>query len=497
MRFLCLAGLIYLLLARLTYGQGVSPATVPAGEAPVTVVAPDDPVITVNDFCGEPAPPPGNGCKTVITRAQFEKLCEALQPGMSLSLRLNVANAYARNLRMAAAAEKLGLDKTPAFEEEMRHAFRQRIQRLCLPRIQQRRINRNIKHRAAARRHLRNKAQSRPAGFVCEIRSHPQPREKRRRTQIKSRLPKPLRQSLPLEVNGHEGQSRRNRNARRLQLLALPGLRRGMIHFKHPQPGMRIAISKRVESRAENHVLPHAPRDGASQLVLGIAAARRHERPKRPRKSMGLFRIRSQLFGRFRPNNPQRQRIVEHPGMVQQLMCSPANRHSPRRSAEFALLHGSAPGPLLSPRPRRRALLTRTNFAQKPPRINPEVMIIVPLEADRVFAHGFGGNWLGSRFEHRQGPARQFRWLARLPSSLFALFVAHGARARIAEIDEPVMRNMAVSPFDIHTRAGRKVHLNRLGVGSRTRRLKRGLHRSSIAQDEAPRIVPKALNPVE
>jgi hypothetical protein len=122
MRFLCLAGLIYLLLARLTYGQGVSPATVPAGEAPVTVVAPDDPVITVNDFCGEPAPPPGNGCKTVITRAQFEKLCEALQPGMSLSLRLNVANAYARNLRMAAAAEKLGLDKTPAFEEEMRYA---------------------------------------------------------------------------------------------------------------------------------------------------------------------------------------------------------------------------------------------------------------------------------------------------------------------------------------------------------------------------------------
>ncbi len=58
----------------------------------------------------------------MITRAQFEKLAEALQPGMSLSLKLNVANAYARNLRMAAAAEKRGLDKTPAFEEEMRYA---------------------------------------------------------------------------------------------------------------------------------------------------------------------------------------------------------------------------------------------------------------------------------------------------------------------------------------------------------------------------------------
>jgi len=41
---------------------------------------------------------------------------------MSLSLRLNVANAYARNLRMSVAAEKRGLDKAPAFEQEMRYA---------------------------------------------------------------------------------------------------------------------------------------------------------------------------------------------------------------------------------------------------------------------------------------------------------------------------------------------------------------------------------------
>jgi hypothetical protein len=79
-------------------------------------------VITVNGFCSDPAAQPGTACKTVITRAQFEKLADALQPGMSLSLRLKVANAYARNLRMSAAAEKRGLDKTPAFEEEMRYA---------------------------------------------------------------------------------------------------------------------------------------------------------------------------------------------------------------------------------------------------------------------------------------------------------------------------------------------------------------------------------------
>ena len=122
MRFPCFVGLVSLLLAGLSNGQGGPSTTVPAGgEVPAVAVGPDDAVITVNDFCTNPAQA-GAACKTVITRAQFEKLCEALQPGMSLSLRLNVANAYARNLRMAAAAEKRGLDKTPAFEEEMRYA---------------------------------------------------------------------------------------------------------------------------------------------------------------------------------------------------------------------------------------------------------------------------------------------------------------------------------------------------------------------------------------
>jgi PPIC-type PPIASE domain len=113
---------VCLLLASLAYGQAASPATpLAAGDVPEIKVGPDDAVITVNGFCAGPGQS-GVACKTVITRAQFEKLTEALQPGMSLSLRLNVANAYARNLRMAAAAEKRGLDKRPAFEEEMRYA---------------------------------------------------------------------------------------------------------------------------------------------------------------------------------------------------------------------------------------------------------------------------------------------------------------------------------------------------------------------------------------
>src|ERR1700722_7329775 len=117
--------LVCLMAAGCAYGQAAPPATSPARTSHTAEleikVAPDDPVITMNGFCADVVPP-GNACQTVITRAQFEKLTEALQPGMSLSLRLNVANAYSRNLKMSAAAEKRGLDKTPAFAEEMRYA---------------------------------------------------------------------------------------------------------------------------------------------------------------------------------------------------------------------------------------------------------------------------------------------------------------------------------------------------------------------------------------
>jgi parvulin-like peptidyl-prolyl isomerase len=122
--FLCL-------LASLAWGQVAQPAlppnantpkNIPATDKPSEVqVGPDEPVITLDGFCAESSPH-DRPCKTVITRAQFEKLTDALQPGMSLELRLKVANAYARMIKMAAAAEKRGLDKTPAFEEEMRYA---------------------------------------------------------------------------------------------------------------------------------------------------------------------------------------------------------------------------------------------------------------------------------------------------------------------------------------------------------------------------------------
>jgi PPIC-type PPIASE domain len=120
MRFSALTGL---LLGGLICQQLSHAATAPAASqgAPGLAMGPDDPVITLDGLCADSTSPSGI-CRTVITRAQFDKLVEALQPGMPLPLRLKVANAYARNLRMSAVAQQRGLDKTAAFAEELRFA---------------------------------------------------------------------------------------------------------------------------------------------------------------------------------------------------------------------------------------------------------------------------------------------------------------------------------------------------------------------------------------
>ena len=126
---------VCLLLAGLACGQTTpapSPGT-PAPKAektapeapPAKTVAPDDPVLTVKGVCVDPGKQ-GNDCKTVVTRAQFEKLSEARQPNMPAAFRRNLASQYAVILQMSSAAEKRGLDKQPRFDELM-HLMRMQI----------------------------------------------------------------------------------------------------------------------------------------------------------------------------------------------------------------------------------------------------------------------------------------------------------------------------------------------------------------------------------
>jgi len=59
-------------------------------------------------------------CKTVITKAQFEKLANGLTPNMTPQVKKQLAGVLPRVVAMSNAAEKKGLDKTPAFKETMK-----------------------------------------------------------------------------------------------------------------------------------------------------------------------------------------------------------------------------------------------------------------------------------------------------------------------------------------------------------------------------------------
>jgi len=82
-------------------------------------VSPDMAVITIKGLCDKSSASP---CQTVVTRAQFEKLTNALLPNMKPSLQLQIAHAYPDLLEMAQAAEARGVDKTARFQERIAFA---------------------------------------------------------------------------------------------------------------------------------------------------------------------------------------------------------------------------------------------------------------------------------------------------------------------------------------------------------------------------------------
>lgn len=126
--------LLCLLLASIAFAQVAPPppaaasggkaepaaSTVPE-KATESKVGPNDAVLTVKGVCAD-AGKQGDDCKTVVSKEQFEKLADALQPNMSPAIRRQLANAYSRMLVMSAAAEKRGLDKTPKFDEMLTFA---------------------------------------------------------------------------------------------------------------------------------------------------------------------------------------------------------------------------------------------------------------------------------------------------------------------------------------------------------------------------------------
>ena len=140
--------LMCVLLGTLAWGQAAPSAPPPPqpAQAPADTsasVAPDAAVITVIGVCpAQPKPAAAKGteakpatatkapatktpaadCKTVITKAQFEKLASAVAPNVTPQVKKQLAGVLPRFIGMSTEAKKQGLDKTDQFKQTVEFA---------------------------------------------------------------------------------------------------------------------------------------------------------------------------------------------------------------------------------------------------------------------------------------------------------------------------------------------------------------------------------------
>ena len=133
-----LSGLVCLILAGAASGQANSqPELKPRPSNPVedlqpgenSNVSPDTPVITINGVCDKSGTPAAD-CKTIVTRAEFERVIRTIQPNMPKAQQRQFATRYVNVLLLAGKAHELGLDHGPEFDEQMNLARLQVLARL-------------------------------------------------------------------------------------------------------------------------------------------------------------------------------------------------------------------------------------------------------------------------------------------------------------------------------------------------------------------------------
>jgi PPIC-type PPIASE domain len=124
-----LSALVCLLTAGTMFAQAnAQPETTPrAGTAvqdlptlgPETQVAPDAAVITIKGVCDKSSSSASSDCNTVVTRADFEKFVNAVNPNMPKQMQKQMASRFVSVVILSQKAHAMGLDQGPTFDEKM------------------------------------------------------------------------------------------------------------------------------------------------------------------------------------------------------------------------------------------------------------------------------------------------------------------------------------------------------------------------------------------
>lgn len=97
------------------------------------------PVLIIHSDCAQklPGKGPRQGCKTVVTKKEFDTLVTALDSRMPDSNRLILAGEYVKLLVMQREAQKLKLDQDPAFRELVEFTRLQLLERQLVRHLEQ------------------------------------------------------------------------------------------------------------------------------------------------------------------------------------------------------------------------------------------------------------------------------------------------------------------------------------------------------------------------
>jgi len=158
---------------------------------------------------------------------------------------------------------------------------------------------------------------------------------------IKANCSKASGERLTFEIDGSEGQRLRRRDGSGIKLLALPDLRRWVIHLKNAEPipeGTTIGV--RVQARPEYDKLTDSSSYRRCQCILGKSSSDGDEQPH-SRSCRMLLCLAGNRLGVL-THDAQSQRVVENAPLLEDLMSGAVGGRCERSPAWLAHLHGGS-----------------------------------------------------------------------------------------------------------------------------------------------------------
>ncbi len=236
------------------------------------------------------------------------------------------------------ASQRGGIEEKPEWFTGASDPLGERIKCELLTGLQERSFHGEVKNDAARGGQAGNEPDG---GVKCgpsEIGRDAKPGEECRRSPTESGLLQPSVERMRLKVNSSESHSLRNLDTSFTEAPAFPFLCGRMIDFEDVESGgsPRIAIGESIKPRAEHDILANSTLDGVRELIFSIAAAHGDECSQGAREGLGGC---GRRFG-FVTGDRDGERIVEHTGIVEDLVGRAAHGHTLGSTAGLSVLHG-------------------------------------------------------------------------------------------------------------------------------------------------------------